>query len=567
MDQLRRVLETIRTQLGGLTSSQKLLIGSLMVILVMTLFVVQQYTGRPSMVPLLTAGYGPEEQREAAQFLQGSGMSHQVREDGVVMVPTGTRSHVLAQMSQTPGALPSDTSLLFKDLAAQQSWTKSDRQNQQLEDIALQNEVSAVLRNWRGIRDATVLIDVPDTSVLGRPRRAPTAAVSVESEGSLNQDTVDAIAAFVAGTRAGLEPARVRITDSTTGRQHRPRSENDFSATDTLETIAAVEERHRAKIEDMLRYAVGCIVTVQAMVDTTQTQRRTTSALPEGKGTVSVVASESSTDRRESAPQFGGEPGARPNTGADIETGASVGSSFSENVTDTTFANRFGETVENVIEPGGYPTKINAVISIPRSYFAEIWKSREARKADGVDPEADPTDAQLASIVESETTRIRADVEKVIDTRDGRQNALIGEVSVSMIPVMAHLPVGSGEGSAAGLLGLGGSSGSMVMGDLVKTIALGGLAVLALGLVVMTAIKSNKNEPMPTAQELVGVPPSLEHDEIVGEAEAAEPALAGIELTDDEMKRRKVLEQVAEMIQEHPEDAAKLVGRWVTSPE
>ena len=73
---------------------------------------------------------------------------------------------------------------------------------------------------------------------------------------------------------------------------------------------------------------------------------------------------------------------------------------------------------------------------------------------------------------------------------------------------------------------------------------------------------------LPTAEELVGVPPVLETSEdLVGEAEEGEGALAGIEVGDDEVERNKMLDQIAELIQAEPQKAANLLGRWMAAGE
>jgi flagellar biosynthesis/type III secretory pathway M-ring protein FliF/YscJ len=84
-------------------------------------------------------------------------------------------------------------------------------------------------------------------------------------------------------------------------------------------------------------------------------------------------------------------------------------------------------------------------------------------------------------------------------------------------------------------------------------------------MVVFTALKAGKREKLPTAEELVGVPPALAGEsDVIGEAVEADSVLQGIELSDDEMKSRKMMEQVEDMVKEKPEDAARLLGRWIT---
>lgn len=579
MDRLRKVFETIRSSLGGLDASQKLLIGSLLVVLLMTLFVVQQYAGKGAMTPLLGASYAAEDQQAAASWLQANNIEHEVGKDGLVGVPVERRSLILAQMSQDPKALPSDTTLLFEDIVEKQSWTKSSAQNDQLEVIALQNELSYMLSQWRGIKNAKVILDVPKRQPLGQPARAATASVNVFSESGLDQQTVDAIAGFVAGSRAGLIPARVRIVDGTTNRQHRVLEEGAMTAATALELVAKIEGRKREQISDMLRYIPGVIVTVHAQVDARKREATITKFDKEGEGTVSVLASEEAKSLETTEPVVGAEAGVRANTGADITTGTPLAGGTSESVTDTTMESRFGETREHILDPRGHATKINAVVNVPRPYFVQMWRDREGRKGEegegGGEAGREPTDADLDEIARAELDRIRGEVEQMIDTSAGGDGTgtdatMAGEVKVSMIPVAPDAMAGF-EPAKAGLFGFGGGgagSGGMAMEEMVKTVGLGGLAVLALGLVVFTAVKANKREALPTAEELVGIPPALDaEDHIVGEAEAAELALAGIELTDDAMKDRQVLEQVQGMILENPEDSARLVTRWIREHE
>lgn len=566
MQRLTQLLGRIGTVARGMSATHRLLIVSLAVLMVMTLFVVHQYTAKPSMVALLDASYPAEDQQAAAQFLDSKNISYTSSSAGVVLVQPSMRPRLLAQMSQEPGTLPSDTTILFNNLLSKQSWTQSTEQNRQLEVIALQNEIANILSQWEGIRSAKVILDVPPTRAIGQPMRRPTAAVNVFSEGGLPQSKVDAIAAFVAGSRSGLTIDRVRIVDGSTGRQLRARSDDQLTATSTQELIAQIEERRQRQIADMLMYIPAVIVTVQAQVDATQHTTTTDEALPEGKGSQSLLSTESTTTRTESEPVRMAEPGVRANTGADITSQVAANSAnSSENQSETTFETRFGTKKQNILDPRGFATKVNAVVNVPRSYFVTIWQDQQRRQnPDDADLAAkDPTDAELQLIADAEVLRITDDVRQMIDT-SGNDGTVPGEVKVSMIPVTPTLGFEPAAAGMGGLLGIGGGAGGVALPELVKTVALGGLAVVALGLVVVTAVKSSKRETLPSASELVGIPPALGTDVgLVGEAEAAESALTGIELTEDVMQSRKIHEQVSSMIKEKPDVAATLVGRWI----
>ncbi len=43
----------------------------------------------------------------------------------------------------------------------------------------------------------------------------------------------------------------------------------------------------------------------------------------------------------------------------------------------------------------------------------------------------------------------------------------------------------------------------------------------------------------------------------------AEASLDGLELSDEDMRRRSMEEQVGELVDENPEDAARLLGKWI----
>lgn len=574
MGQLQRVLRTISTHLAKLSSSQKLLIGSLVVVMVMALFLVQQYTGGPTLVELLP-GATAEDQAKAVTFLQASSVPYKTDpESGAVMVAPGTRQQVLAKMSEE-GKLPADTKLLFDSLIEKQSWMKNHQQNAQMELVAVQNELSLIIAKMTGVKSARVIIDAPQARPgIGTATRNPTASVTVWAEGGLNQKMVDAIAHLVAGSRAGLNVASVRVIDAVANRQLRASEDGSTAIGSYLELVVAVEERKRQQLYDMLSpYIPGVVVTVHAQVDNSQKRKESSKVLPENKGSENFISRESVTERRETSPSVGGEPGVRSNIGADVVTAGGSGGGSTETQTDNEYAAQIGMDKEQVEAPGGYPTKINAVVNIPRDYFVKIWRSTKpaagAAPADGSAPaagqSADPTDQDLDPIRTTEIARIKKEVELQLDTST-KEGGTAGTAEVSMIYAMPADPAAaSGAAATASMFSIPGA-GPIAMGDLIKTVGLGALAVIALGMVMMTAFKGTKQEKLPSAAELVGLPPALDQADadLVGEAVEAESALAGIELSEDELKHRRMLEEVAEMVKARPVDAAAIVGRWVT---
>jgi flagellar M-ring protein FliF len=556
MGQLQRMLEQIRDQLGGLQLSHRMLLASFVVIMLMTLFVVTQYAGSRQFVEL-APGLTTEQQSQAIQYLSINNIEYK-QVNGELRVPIERRYGVLGQMQQS-GALPDDTTLLFDSVLEKQSWTQTSAQHRQTYLIAKQNELARVIAGMRGLRNATVMIDSPQRVGLGQTVRLPTASATVftSSGAPLDQQTVDAVAYLIAGSESGLSVEHIRIIDGSTNRQLRARSEDSALAGTYLEQQAKIEKRYRDQLLDLHQYIEGVIIAVSAHVDVRSTTSQTTRVLNPGEGTVIAPSQESSTKRVQRDQSSGGEPGVRSNVGLDIAQGDASGTSFEETISDAQMQTQFGRTVENVVDPRGMPTKINATINVPRSYFVRLYQRQNA------DAE-DPSDDDIKPLVDSETQRIRDGVLPLLESPsdDGVNQST---VVVSMIP--DPLPLGTAQASTGSFLqafGTGGGSTMAISGP-IKTLAMGLLAVGALAIMGLTLRKTNKTQHLPTPEELVGVPKTISTDsDIVGEADEAEAALTGIELSEDDLRKSKVQEQVQKVVDEQPQESAMILSDWIT---
>ena len=317
------------------------------------------------------------------------------------------------------------------------------------------------------------------------------------------------------------------------------------------------------KLEGLLSYIPGVIVAVTAEVDVSRVSEQTRAHLKEGEGTVSVLKSEQTTSIQQSGEATGSEPGVRSMQGADINQGTSESASGStQEEADTEFETAIGTTVRDLVDPRGMPTMLAASVNVPEAFVVELLR-QENPPAEGEEPE-NPTAEAIAARFADIRTQIEQLVKPHLKTR-GDSNALVeGEVQVAMVPTKVLAGLG-GAPSGGGVLGLiGGGAGD----SLLDTALLGGLALVSLTMMVMMVRRSAKKVELPTAEELVGVPPVLESDsDLVGEAEEGEGALAGIEVGDEDVERNKMLDQIAELIQAEPQKAANLLGRWMAAGE
>ncbi|RMH11098.1 MAG: hypothetical protein D6695_09935 [Planctomycetota bacterium] len=558
MERLRVVLAQIRTYLGQLTPSQKMLIGSLSVIVVMTLFLVMQYSARPDMVELISE----DPQAQVAASLRAAGFNVETR-DGKVMIPPSQRTAAIAQLSES-GNLPTNPALLFDTLGGAQDWRNSAEKDRQQYIFALQNELGRVIAQFRDVKSAKVIIHAPEQMGLGRASLEPTASVTIftASGAPLSQGTVDAAARLVAGARAGLEVHNVEVIDGSTGRPRKPTDDGDLVSSSYLEHQAIVERETREKIEGLLSYIPGVIVAVTAEVDITKVNSQIQKNLPKGEGTISLPRRSQASSSTQAESSGAAEPGIRSNATMDVnQSASSQGSKFEQEETTDEFENAIGTEITQKVDPRGMATALAASINVPEGYVESL-----VRKEKGADQADAPIDRQeLLDRFAEIRQQIAASVQPHLRTRGPDGTSVAGEVEVSMVPV-AFDAVSSGISEAGLLGGLVGGFGST--SGLIDKIVLGALSVVALGMMLMMVKRSAKKIDLPSPEELVGVPPALAIEgDIVGEAEEGDAPMEGIEVGDEELKMQKMLEQVSELVTQNPEGAASLLGRWIQGEE
>jgi hypothetical protein len=134
-----------------------------------------------------------------------------------------------------------------------------------------------------------------------------------------------------------------------------------------------------------------------------------------------------------------------------------------------------------------------------------------------------------------------------------------GEVVVALIPGGVFDRTAGSAGHAAGL------GGRLLAWDgVLDKGVLAALAVAALAMMVLMVRKAGRKGELPTAEEIVGIPPALEtQSDVVGEADESETAMEGFEVGDDQVKTQKLLEQVTELVKQNPEGGASLLNRWI----
>ncbi|MEX0744247.1 MAG: hypothetical protein WD118_01485 [Phycisphaeraceae bacterium] len=539
---LNRYWAQIRVYLEGLTFAEKALVGALVALLLLAGAWLLSWAGAPQMVPI--NAFAGVQNEEVITRLQSYRINAR-HEGGQVLVPSDRYEEALMFLAQHDLMSP-DTSEAFNELIANQSPWQTDRQNQQAYLLAKQRVLGQIVSKMRGVQRAEVILSIPQDQGFGRTHQRPSASVSVWMRGSARVDDgmVDSVTRLVAGSVAEMRPQNVSITDANHGRTRTVRDEDDMLPTDTLELVHKLEEYHRQKIDSVLGYIQGVIVAVNVQVDPTarlvQEEFNYEDNEPLESEEIEEIISQDIAR--------GGEPGARSNTGLNIAGGEQVGRSEEQTRTRTAFREKPLVLRSQSTRAGHQVQRINVSINVPRRYFVNIFKANN--------PEADdPDDATLQALMDEHLERIRAQVEPLMLAE------MEGVVRAHMIPD------GSLAVATPGVQSVGGLEGLLVSGWS-RPVGVGLLALLALGLMLMMVRKATQEDALPSVEELAGVPPELPVDEeFIGEVDAGDAGLTGVEVNEDDLKSRRIAEQISEMVKGNPNEAGTLIGRWLRHGE
>lgn len=548
MDFVKRWINQVRVTLAELNLVTKMLIGLLSVMILASLLLVVLYAGQPDMAPVLDQPLKSDEQSRITSYLDMRSIPYRVQ-GSQVLVPLDRKLEALAGL-QLNSLLPEDTSRGFDAMAERQTWWQSKTQNAQLYDIAKQNVLAQIIKQLPGVSDATVILSRPEQNGFGRTHKRHSASVSVlMASGRVDQKLVDAIAGLVSGSVAELQPQDVTVVAD--GRQWKIRSADEVMPGDYMEFVQKNERFVQQKIAAALGYIPRVIVAVNVEADIT---RKTTEQENFDRETsVELVTRENSRSQTTREAASGGEPGVRSNVGANIDGAVGGGLASSTEETETEFEPHAGRTHVVTQDPGGVLTRINATVNIPRSYFVGIYRR------DKGDAQANPNDTELQAILTANLDRIKKQVEPLLAAQTQ------GDLVVDVYP--DDEATGAAQLAAAGLAGGDGPLG--FLGDgLVQQLALGGLALVSLAMMFLMMRRASQKPQDISAEELSGVPPSLLTEEmVIGEADEGDAALMGMELDEEQMRSRKLVKQVNELVRSNPDEVVNLVQRWAKRPE
>ncbi|MEW6251414.1 MAG: hypothetical protein AB1716_12260 [Planctomycetota bacterium] len=586
---LQRVLVQTAGRLRDVNTSQRvaLLLGGALVALALIWLV--QWAASPALVPLLEQDLAPDELAAVRSGLELLGEHAEVRGNRVYVRPAANRQMLLAQLQQQE-RLPANTSTAFANLIKEANPWIGEREADRRWTYALQQALEQVLRQFSGVRSASVFLNL--STQKGFTRTPPPSSASVtlvmKHGDEVPRGLAMAAARLVSGAVAGLPPHNVEVLDAG-GRVALTWDEEQDAATLLDRKLAREEQRYAAKIRQQIPDPKA-LVSVQVELNSTASN----TLLEEPTTPVSV--SDRTTSEKTTRGRAAEQPGVQPNVGLQVSAGGQVETTEKETADSESVV---GTKRRSEATPAGEVKLVTAAISLSQTYLAGVF-----RRLNGGD--AQPTEQQLEATFQQERTRLLPQLVQLVRPQ-AEQNVAISRY-YDLAPESAPAAAG-----AAGNL--------HEAFDAVKRYGpasgLGLLALLSLGLLLRMSRKSALTESFglelglpqdaieaartaatdmaaaasrheaaaaqraaaaasrPARTQRGVVERSGNTDEVVAaelaspieQASVTEGMLVAQEVAPGTMQTRKMLEQVAQMVNTDSSSVATLVENWMKRNE
>jgi flagellar M-ring protein FliF len=553
MDQIRQQLARFQELLGNLTASQRLLVGALVVIGIMTMLYSGRFAGTREMEPLLVTPLGADEQTRVTSALTARGINFEIS-GGRIMVPKDRTMEAWSELS-LQNALPTNAQASFDSMVSVfdriSPWDSSQLTSQKFL-IAKQDRLQQLISLFPGVAKGSVIVEINDKEKVGvAVRREPSATISFAVEnGGDAKSLAQAAANSVAKSVSGLALSNVSVTVGGRPIAIRTGSEGEINGDEILEAQIAHENAVKSKIENLYGAIEGLRVAVS--VDLNTESKVVQQRMVDPSKTVELVKTNQSTEETSNEGGPGGEAGAVANMAVDAQPAVAAGTSM--NRTDSTSENivDYDKSETTIKAPAGGAKVTGVSVLIPRSYFVSLWKMENPTAT------AEPTEADLLPRMDGLIKDVVANVKALTPIVDDSKISVraYGDLGTMML-------VAGGNAVAAGA----GSTAINMVGGYGKEVAVGGLALASLFLVSRMVKKAAPPPPIIPPRAKRSSDPAMARldgtDPISGEVVEGAPVLMGQELDPDTIETTQMVDQISTLVKENPDMAAQLVKRWL----
>ena len=402
MESFQKLLAKVSTQLRDLTRTQSvtILLGGVLAAVLLVWMI--QWAARSEMVPLLNQDLDTDELARVQVGLELSSTPFKLVGNRI-MVRADASPHVLLAQLQQQGKLPSDTSAGFQALVKESNPWISQAEHERRWTVALKHEIEQVLRQFNGVRSASVFLPMNSgRRRFSRVEPATSASITLIMAGGqpVTRELALAAARMVSGAVRGLALKNIEVLDG-----------NGTSALDweSEASGATALDRQRRKHERDIRAKILSQLPdpkarVQTQVELELTDQSVQTETPSKPVEIHVETTSEETARARPS----GQPGVQPNVG--VTAGARVADESTSKETSITELIPAITRTKEVTPPGGIK-EISAAVYISSSYLSGVYQRSN--------PEVEePTEEQIEQAFEREKQRIVSQVTKLVKPQD-----------------------------------------------------------------------------------------------------------------------------------------------------
>lgn len=491
---------------------------------------------------LLFAGVDLREAGEITQRLEAADIPFELRGDGSSIFVA--RSRVLeARMMLSAEGLPSRGSIGYEIFDEPDALGQTQFQQNINRLRALEGELARTIASLDGIVSARVHLVLPERQLFARETEQPSASIVLQlRRDALTPDQVRAIRNLVASATPGLSANRVTILDES-GRLLAAASTEDGAVAEGVDARqAAVEERIRRTVTDIVEGVVGqgaARVQVTAEMDFNRVSETSERFDPEGR----VVRSTSTTEETSTDGGQGGAASAGvnvPDTTAGAASGATAPASSSS---QETVNYEISRTTRTEVSEGGRIRRLSVAVAVDGVTTPGEGENAPAQ----YQPRSEEEMQRLTQLVRSAVgyNAERGDIVEVVNTQFART------------PAAAPAP-------APGLLDSLGDLDLMRIIEIVAAL----IASLAFVFFVLRPLigglmrgGANAGAPAPALPGAGGAAAALPAPESEANQQDESVDLAQI----GGRMRKSAVKQVAEVVNQHPDESAQIIRGWLNN--
>jgi flagellar M-ring protein FliF len=210
----------------------------------------------PTLAPLYT-DLAFDDSISITKILESQNVKHEIRNEGsVILAPKEQILRLRMQLAES--GLPSGGNVGYEIFDKSETLGTTSFVQNVNHLRALEGELSRSIRTIRNVRQARVHLVLPKRQLFKRDQKPPSASIAVKLQGNLAQTQIQAIQHLVGSAVEGLTPENVTIIDSK-GRllaSGRGNDENFLSAR-MDERTTQLENRLRNQVEEIVASVVG----------------------------------------------------------------------------------------------------------------------------------------------------------------------------------------------------------------------------------------------------------------------------------------------------------------------